>query len=417
MSWFTSNFRTLLLALVLAVSVWISAVTSDDPDETQTLRSIPLSVIGQDPSLINIIDPPSTIEVTMRAPHSVWDRLTAQGNSLQATLDLSGLGSGEYTIPVQLTIHVNARPYQIVLVNPTSVTVHLEPLATRTLPVEPIVSGEPALGYQASRATKDPRTVTISGPDSIIRQAARAKVIVNLAGVRGSFDQSLRVQIVDENNVQLPEITLSPELVRVSIPLTQQGGFRDLAVKVVVQGEQAPGYRIENVSVFPPLVTLYASDPDLVNELQGVVETLPLDIQDAKADIATRLSLNLPDNIRIIGEQTVQVQVGVSPIQTSLTLLNQQINVIGLPAGLAARVSPQTIDVIISGPLPVLDTLTPQDVVINVDVGGLEAGIHQLIPTWDVFVSNVLVESILPGTVEVILFIPDTPTPTPTLTP
>ena len=417
MSWFTSNFRTLLLALVLAVSVWISAVTSADPDETQTLRSIPLSVIGQDPSLINIIEPPATIEVTLRAPQSVWARLTAQGNSVQATLDLSGLGSGEYTVPVQLTINVNARPYQIVLVNPTTVTVHLEPLATDTLPVEPIISGEPALGYQAGRATMDPRTVTISGPESIVRQAVRAKVLVSLAGVRGSFDQSLRVQVVDQNNVQLPELTVSPELIRVSVPITQQGGFRDLAVKVVVQGEQAPGYRIENVSVFPPLVTLFASDPDLVNELQGVVETLPLDIQDAKADIATRLSLNLPDNIRIIGSQTVQVQVGVSPIQTSLTLLNQEINVIGLPEGLAARASPQTVDVIISGPLPVLDTLTPQDVVINVDVGGLEMGIHQLIPTWDVFVSNVLVESILPGTVEVIIFVPDTPTPAPAGTP
>jgi hypothetical protein len=64
-----------------------------------------------------------------------------------------------------------------------------------------------------------------------------------------------------------------------------------------------------------------------------------------------------------------------------------------------------------------LDTLTPQDVIINVDVGGLEPGIHQLIPQWDVLVSNVLVESILPGTVEVIIFIPDTPTPTPTATP
>ena len=125
----------------------------------------------------------------------------------------------------------------------------------------------------------------------------------------------------------------------------------------------------------------------------------------------------LRDNIRIIGSQTVQVQVGVSPIQTSLTLLNQEINVIGLPEGLAARVSPQTVDVIISGPLPVLDTLTPQDVVINVDVGGLEMGIHQLIPTWDVFVSNVLVESILPGTVEVTIFVPDTPTPAPAGTP
>jgi YbbR domain-containing protein len=411
MRWFASNIRTLLLALVLAVAVWISAVTSEDPDEEQTLSTVPLSVIGQDPSLININDLPSTVEVTLRAPHSVWERLTAQDSSVQATLDLSGLGSGEYTVGIQLTI--TERPYQIVVASPTSVTVQLEPLATRTLPVELLLSGEPALGYQAGRETVDPKTVTISGPDSIVKEAVRAKILVSQAGARGSIDQSLRVQVVDAKNNQLRGISVSPESIHVSIPISQRGGFRDVAVKVVVQGQQAAGYRIENVSVFPPVVTLFAADPELVDALPGVVETQPLDIQDAKADISTRLTLDLPENISIIGSKTVQVQVGISPIQTSLTLLNQQINVVGLPEGLAARASPQTVDVIISGPSPVLDILTPQDVVINVDVSGLEIGIHQLVPKWDIFVSNVLVQSILPGTVEVIIFVPDTPTPTP----
>jgi YbbR domain-containing protein len=413
MRWLASNIRTLLLALVLAIAVWISAVTSADPDEVQTLSTVPLSVIGQDPSLINLEDLPSTVEVTLRAPRSVWEQFTAQENSVQATLDLSGLGSGEYTLGVQITIPSNLRPYQIALVNPTSITVHLEPLATRTLPVELLLTGEPALGYQTGKQTVDPQTVTISGPDSIVKQAIRAKILLSLAGARGSIDQSIRVQVVDENNSQLPGILVSPDLIHVSIPVSQQGGFRDVAVKVVVQGQQAAGYRIENVSVFPPVVTLFATDPELVNQLPGVVETQPLDVQDAKADISTRLSLNIPDTISIIGSKTVQVQVGISPIQTSLTLLNQKINIVGLPEGFAARVSPQTVDVIISGPSPVLDVLTPQDVVINVDVSGLELGIHQLAPKWNVFVSSVLVESILPGTVEVIIFVPDTPTPTP----
>jgi len=410
MRWLATNIRTLLLALVLAMAVWISAVTSADPDEVQTLTSVPLSIIGQDPSLINVNDLPTHVEVTLRAPRSVWEKLT-QSSAVQATLDLSGLGSGEYTLGVKLT--VTERPYQLILANPTSVTVHLEPLATRTLPVELSISGEPALGYQAGEETKDPKTVTISGPDSIVRKAKRARILLSLAGARGSLDQSIRIQIVDDKNSPLPGITVSPESIHVNVPIRQQGGFRDVAVKVVVQGQQAAGYRIENVSVFPPVVTLFASDPNLVDQLPGVVETLPLDLQDAKANISTRLALDLPDNISIIGSKTVQVQVGVSPIQTSLTLLNQTINVIGLKDGLDARVSPQAIDVIISGPLPVLDTLTPQDVVINVDVSGLDPGVHQLVPDWNVLVSNVLVESILPGTVEVIIFIPDTPTPTP----
>jgi YbbR domain-containing protein len=197
------------------------------------------------------------------------------------------------------------------------------------------------------------------------------------------------------------------------VPISQQGGYRDVAVKVVVQGQQAAGYRIENISVFPPVVTLFSEDPELVNQLPGVVETQPLNLQDRKENISTRLALDLPKNITIIGAQTVQVQVSISPIQTSLTLLNQPINVIGLPEGLAARVFPQTVDVIISGPLPVLDALTSKNITVSVDVSNLESGTYQLTPQVKLSVENVQVESILPGTVEVVISRPTTPTPSP----
>ncbi len=410
MRWFASNIRTFLLALVLAVAVWISAVTSADPDEVRTLNNVPLEIIGQDPSLVNVTELPKTIEVTLRAPRSVWEKLNAQENSVQATLDLTGLGSGEYTLDIQLRIL--ERPVQIVLANPKTVSVSLEPLATRTLPVEVSLSGQPATGYQAGTVDIEPDQVTIAGPESIIKQVARARVAVSLAGVRESIDQSIGVQIVDARNGQLKGISLSPESVHVNIPVNLLGGYRDVAVKVVVQGQVANGYRLENISVFPPVITVFSEKPELVNALPGVVETQPLELQNAKENISTRLALNLPENITIVGSQTVQVQVGVSPIQTSLTLLNQPINIIGLPDGLSATVSPQSVDVIISGPLPVLDVLTPQDVTVSVDVSGLEIGTHQLTPKVQVLVSNVLVESILPGTVEVILFTPGTPTPT-----
>ena len=53
MRWFAKNIRTFVLALVLAVAVWISAVTSADPDEVRIYPSaVPLEVVGQDSSLI-----------------------------------------------------------------------------------------------------------------------------------------------------------------------------------------------------------------------------------------------------------------------------------------------------------------------------------------------------------------------------
>lgn len=409
---FAVNIRTFLLAFVLGVAVWVSAVSSADPDEVRAFPTpIPLEIIGQDPSLILTTEVPATVDVTLRAPQSVWALLETQENAVRAILDLSGLGAGEHNVSVQ--IQVTLHPTQIVLANPETVAVTLEPLATKTLPVSLSLSGQPAAGYQAGQANKDVAEVSITGPESIVNDAIRARAIVDLDGVRESIDESVQIQIINSTNEGLRGLTIHPETTQVNVPISQQGGFRDVAVKVVVRGQVAIGYRLENISVFPPVVTVFANDPTVVNALPGVVETQPLDLQDAKEDISTRLSLDLPSDITIVGPQTVQVQVSISPIQTSLTLLNQPINVSGLEEGLSAQIFPQTVDVIVSGPLPILDVLTSDDISITVDVTNLEIGTYQIKPDVEVLNSNVLVESILPETVEVVIEIQGTPTPTP----
>ncbi|MBM4426006.1 MAG: hypothetical protein FJ031_02075, partial [Chloroflexi bacterium] len=223
----------------------------------------------------------------------------------------------------------------------------------------------------------------------------------------------LPVEILDEAGQKVSGVTLSPETVRVSLPVSQQGGYRDVAVKVTIIGRVASGYRLTDLSVFPPVVTVYSSDPDLVVSLPGVIETQPLDLQNAQEDINMRLALNLPEGISIIGEQTVLVQAGVSPIESSVTLAGERIEIIGLENGLTAQVSPTSVDVILSGPLSLLDTLTRQSVRATVDLTGLTPGTYQLTPKVEILIANIVVESILPNTIEVVITPISTPTPTP----
>jgi YbbR domain-containing protein len=125
------------------------------------------------------------------------------------------------------------------------------------------------------------------------------------------------------------------------------------------------------------------------------------------------VALNLPAGISIVGEQTVLIEAGVSPIESSVTLAGEKVEIINLGAGLSAQVSPATVDVIVSGPLPLLDTLTRQDVRVTVDLTGLGVGTHQVIAKVDVLTADVVVESILPNTIEVVISIAGTPTRTP----
>lgn len=410
--WIADNYRTFLWAFALAVAAWISAVTTADPDETRTLTApVPVQIIGQASNLVLSNDIPKEVEVTLRAPRSIWNLIEADPQLVRAILDLSGMSSGEHV--EELQIQVDARPVQIVSVSPRTITYILEPLITKTLSIDLSVSGEAAIGFQVGEANLEPVEVVISGAESQVQKVMRARVSVDLNGIRESLDQTLPVEILDEAGQKVSGVTLSPETVRVTLPVSQQGGYRDVAVKVTIIGRVASGYRLTDLSVFPPVVTVYSSDPDLVVSLPGVIETQPLDLQNAQEDINMRLALNLPEGISIIGEQTVLVQAGVSPIESSVTLAGERIEIIGLENGLTAQVSPTSVDVILSGPLSLLDTLTRQSVRATVDLTGLTPGTYQLTPKVEILIANIVVESILPNTIEVVITPISTQTPTP----
>lgn len=411
--WISKNYRTFLWALALSIAVWISAVTGANPDQTRAITTpIPVEIIGQNTGLVINGDVPKEVRITLRAPSSVWNLINADPKVIRAVLDLSGLAVGEHK-NIELQIQIDARPVQIISTSPQSVSFTLEPLSTKTLSVDLSLSGQAAIGYQIGEATLEPMEVIVAGAESQVLKVTRARISVNLDGIRENIDQTLQVEVLGDSGQAVSGITVSPDSIHIGLPVSQQGGYRDVAVKIVIKGRVATGYRLTDISVFPPVVTVFAADPELVRNLPGVVETQPLDLQSAQDDINTRLTLNLPAGLSIVGEQTVLVQAGVSAIQSSLTLADEKVEIAGLPNGSEAQVSPASVDVIVSGPLPLLDTITRQDVRVTVDLSGLEPGIHQVTPKVEVLISDVVVESILPNTIEVVITRIGAPTATP----
>ncbi len=407
-----ANLRTFLWALVLALAVWVAAVTAADPDEVRSYPNpIKLQILGQDPGLVIRGNLPSEVQVKLRAPRSVWDQLTAQPDSVRAYLDLSHLEAGDHKVDLQ--IQVSYRPVRILTVSPASVSLTLEPLISRSFALNLNTTGQLPIGYQAGASSVDPKEVTISGPQSLVTQVTQARVNLSLDGVREGIDETLSIVPLDANDQVVNGLTILPDTAHITLAVSQQGGFRDVAVKVNVRGQVATGYRLDNITVFPPVVTVYSTDPALVTAMPGFVETQPLDLQNINDNISSRVALNLPDGISVVGSQSVLIQAAVSPIQSSFTLSGENVTIVGLPTGTEAQISPSTVDVILSGPLPILDTLTRQDVRVTVDLTGLDAGSYQLTPKVEILVSNVTVESLLPGTVGVVIAPAPTPTPKP----
>ncbi len=414
--WFQKYWSSMLWALTLSVAVWIAAVTAADPDEQRVFaRPVEIEIVGRDAGLVILNEIPANVEVILRAPRSVWTRLEAQETPIRAVADLSAMSAGEHTVHIQ--VQVIEGPSRVVSVSPSEFTLTLEPLESRVFPIGLTLNGQPATGYLAGDPIINPEQVLVSGAASLVEKVERARVQINLTGTRESVEQTMQIQLLDDNNLPVEGLSVNPTSALVNIPVTQQGGYRDMAVKVIVHGQVANGYLLTNLSVFPPIVTVFSTDPNLVNDLPGVVETQELELSGASDDISTRLALELPAGVSVVGEQSVQVQVGIDPIISNLTLSNIKIEVVGLGEGLSALVSPIEVDVILSGPAPLLDQLLLQDIRVIVDVTDLGAGVYQLTPRVEILVADVVVESVLPNTVEVTIVIAAEGTPTPTATP
>jgi len=383
------------LALTLAVLVWIIATQERDPVREDVFPvTLPLVRIQEPSGSLVYGQSAESVRVTLRAPQSLWAQLTP--DQFKAELDLSGQPYGRLTLPV--VVRAANRAVQVVRTDPATVDLVLEPAAQQIIPVRIVVTGEPALGYFTRSASATPSQVTVRGPASFVSRVIEVVGTVNVQGVRQRVEQSIRLSALDKDGEIVDHIKLSPENVQAHVVIEQLGGFRDLAVKVVVEGQVASGYRISNVSVTPPIVTVFGSS-QAIDQSPGFLETVPISVTNAQGDIIERVALNVPGGLSLLGDPAVQVRVQVEAIQGGLTV-QRPLTIQGLPRGMDARVSPETIDVILTGPLPKLQSLKADDVRVILDLVNLGTGTHQVKPQA-VVPQGIVAESMLPATVQV----------------
>lgn len=411
--WAGKNLGTVLLAFILSLVVWVSSVTANDPnEEVEYPRLVPIEVKGLDPNLLIVSELPPTVRVTFYAPRSIQNKLFADAGLVTASLDLKGLAPGDHL--VQVEVQANQRPVRVTVKDPNEVHVVLESKITQVISVTLQMDGEPALGYRQGDMSYSPREVSVTGPESQVSKVVEVRGRFSVGGATQPVSTNVQLQAYDANGNAVENVTLTPDNVDVQLPVSLLGGYRNVIVKVITEGVIANGYKLTNISVTPPTVLVFSSDPNLLNDLPGYVETEAVSLQDAQDDIEVFLKLNLPEGISVVGDDKALVQVNIAAIETTVRM-SLPVEVIGLAPGLAASVSPANVDVILSGPVNILNALDPQAIRVVVDMTGKVIGVFQVTPSAPFLPDRTRLDSILPDTLEVTII--KAPTPTPTTTP
>lgn len=416
---------TVILALILAIIVWVNAIYQNDrPREDFFPEALPVQVLNTPAGLVATNNPSQSVRVRIRAFSSTWATLSA--NDFDVTADWRNLGEGLHSVPVEVSC--SNRTVSVLSVHPETIYVRLERIATITQTVSIDLRDQDAvpLGYSVGTPQITPSVVTISGPASLVDSVARLSVAVSVMNQRSTIERVLEPIPLDENGRAISGLTLTPSSVAVRIGIEKREGFREVAVRVRTKGQPERGYYVSSMTVVPSSVTL-VGPPATIEKMGSLVDVLgEVDVTGATRMVAARMELSLPDGVTVVGAiegqpYEVLVMVGVDAVSGGTTV-ELPLSVRRLREGLTAELSMRTVDVILIGPAVLLDELQTDLLVAYVDLAGLSIGMHQVQPTVEILAPSdsplraLVIKDILPQYVDVLISQP-TPTPTPTEAP
>jgi YbbR domain-containing protein len=420
-----SDLGSILLALALAFIVWIVATNEENPLRSGWTSSIPIKYVNWPSGLVPVGELSDRVQARIRAPSATWDNLRPADFS--AVADMAGAKLGDNQI--DLHVECSDSKVKILEVDRTRITVRMERLAQVVLPIRVNILDSPPFGFELKNEeiTTTPLTVTVSGPEPAVNRVVQVAADVSVRDATAPIERQVNLVPRDVNDLAVEDaptgpaaalpgarVSVEPRLATVKIPVVQKRGFRNLPVRVVWTGQPAAGYRISNVAVDPSIVTAIG-DPGTIDRIPGYLETVPVKVDGATADVQARVALVLPESVAVLGGQAVQVSISVTPIESSLTI-QRAVTVQGVAPFLIAAPSPLVVDVILSGPLPKLDALRPEDVQVILNLVNLDAGSYQVTPSV-IAPEGITVKSVVPAKVQVELTVRPgaEPTPTPTV--
>jgi len=194
---FTRNITLKLASLGLALLLW--SVIRVEATTRQSIPSVPVRVELSDPTWTQSGDPlPATVELRVSGPARELLRLALDRPSIVIPIDQLSRGDTAVVINREWVRMVNRASIAVEDIQPSSVRLSFEPVATATVPVAVRLSGELPQGlFLPDRPGVEPPTVRAVGPaggvaalDSALTRPLDLSAVQASGGYRVALDPS-----------------------------------------------------------------------------------------------------------------------------------------------------------------------------------------------------------------------------------
>jgi YbbR domain-containing protein len=418
-TWLRSIGLRMLLAIGLGFALWVFVSYTQNPDRDTSYDSVPVNIVGRGPNLL-LVDkdglprsslPP--VNVTVQADTETLKNV--QQSSLRAVVDLTGLGPGEHQVPVDVEPTRADLKRVTFSTRPSFLPIRLEEEITRTVVLTVTVSGSVPFSFEAGQPrltyiSEPIEQVRVRGPQSRVDQIKVARVTADIDRLTANYSSPRPVEGIGQDGQVVQGLTFEPATVNVLVPIVSSAGIKRVPVVPRIVGAPASGYMVANIAVEPQFIRLTGSSGPLDN-VQSI-GTSDVDIAGANQTLIRTVEVSAPPNIGIAADESnmVTVTVTIAPITRSFQVtLPAPVVVTDVADGLQVSLSPQTVQVTLSGTSAQLAAFDPNRLQGIASVRGKGAGSFTIVPTFALPAGITVVGE--PPKVTVTLRTPPTPTP------
>lgn len=183
------------LALVVAVLLWYALAGQRRESISVRGARATLTLVNLPRDLVLVSDVPDFVALRLRGPRSTVSGITEE---LEVLLDLADAQPGVRTLTIDPESIPLPAEVAIVSVDPAEITLELERLASRLLPVVPTIEGSPAPGYVVAQVVTTPNQVMVRGPGTRLRNLTEIRTSsVSIEGLTTDVRAESRLVVED----------------------------------------------------------------------------------------------------------------------------------------------------------------------------------------------------------------------------
>lgn len=357
-----------LICLLLSIGLWVYVTNVENKIRTTEISKIPVELINTEALTSSklALTPNQELYVTLKVEGNTSDINKIKKSDFKVQVDLSEYAwkKGENKVPVSIVdypITVSIRN-----TNTLTVSVKIEDMVEKTMPITSDIIVTPRQGYFASVATIDPKEVKVTGAESVVTRVSSLVVSDNKEDVFENVVGSYDIKPLDEDGNEVLGVLLSEKSANVEIKVSKG---KSVKVNVVTTGQLPNGLKLKSIESNKKFVEILGPKEilDTINE----VNSTPLNLSSINESKDVSLGIVIPEGLKLSqGEDYITVKVNV--IKFATKDFNIKYSITGGIEGVKVTSAKDTIKVTISGYENELGNVTADNIKASIDVSAFK---------------------------------------------